>query len=222
MEARRQSGFGASASAPALARLPLGAGAVAMARAPGLLAAGRRLGSRPPPLFLPEITLAALASSRGSPQRFASSPLAALAACARGGWYRHRSAARNRRYRLRHRRRPRPARHRCRRRGPAKVALLVPLSGANAELGQAMLDAAQLALFETGSDRLTLVPRDTGGTAAGAASAARAAIGEGAQLILGPAARRRGRGRQADRARRAHQRHCVFDRNPAWPAAMSF
>ena len=70
--------------------------------------------------------------------------------------------------------------------GPAKVALLVPLSGANAELGQALLDAAQLALFESGSDRLILVPRDTGGNAAGAAGAARAVIGDGARLILGP------------------------------------
>ena len=70
--------------------------------------------------------------------------------------------------------------------GPQKVALLVPLSGANAELGQAILDAAQLALFETGGDRLTLVPRDTGGNAAGAANAARAAIGDGVHLILGP------------------------------------
>ena len=60
--------------------------------------------------------------------------------------------------------------------GPEKVALLVPLSGANAELGQAILDAAQLALFEAGGDRLTLVPRDTGGNAAGAANAARAVI----------------------------------------------
>ena len=70
--------------------------------------------------------------------------------------------------------------------GPAKVALLVPLSGANAELGQALLDAAQLALFESGADRLILVPRDTGGNAAGAAGAARAVIGEGARLMLGP------------------------------------
>jgi branched-chain amino acid transport system substrate-binding protein len=70
--------------------------------------------------------------------------------------------------------------------GPAKVAFLVPLSGANAELGQAMLDAAQLALFEAPDDRLTLVPRDTGGNAAGAAKAARAVIGDGARLILGP------------------------------------
>jgi ABC-type branched-subunit amino acid transport system substrate-binding protein len=70
--------------------------------------------------------------------------------------------------------------------GPAKVAFLVPLSGANAELGQAMLDAAQLALFEAPDDRLTLVPRDTGGNAEGAAKAARAVIGDGARLILGP------------------------------------
>ena len=66
------------------------------------------------------------------------------------------------------------------------MALLVPLSGANAELGQAILDAAQLALFETPGDRLTLVPRDTGGSADGAAKAARAVIGDGARLILGP------------------------------------
>jgi branched-chain amino acid transport system substrate-binding protein len=70
--------------------------------------------------------------------------------------------------------------------GPAKVALLVPLSGANAELGQALLDAAQLALFEIGGERLVLIPRDTGGNAAGAASAARAVVGDGARLILGP------------------------------------
>jgi ABC-type branched-subunit amino acid transport system substrate-binding protein len=69
--------------------------------------------------------------------------------------------------------------------GPLKVALLVPLSGPNGELGKAMLEAAQLALFTTGSERLTLVPRDTAGTT-GAAGAARSAIAEGAQLILGP------------------------------------
>jgi branched-chain amino acid transport system substrate-binding protein len=70
--------------------------------------------------------------------------------------------------------------------GPAKVALLVPQSGPNAGLGQAILNAAQLALFETGGDQLTLVPRDTKGTTAGAAEAARAAVGEGVGLILGP------------------------------------
>src|SRR5258707_1139869 len=70
--------------------------------------------------------------------------------------------------------------------GPVKVALLVPLSGPNADLGKSMLEAAQLALFQTGNDQLTLVPRDTGGTPDGAANAARAVIGEGAKLILGP------------------------------------
>jgi len=66
------------------------------------------------------------------------------------------------------------------------VALLVPLSGANAELGRAILDAAQLALFEVPGERLILVPRDTAGTADGAAKAARAVIDDGAKLILGP------------------------------------
>jgi len=70
--------------------------------------------------------------------------------------------------------------------GPVKVAVLLPLSGANAELGKAMLEAAQMALFTTGNDRLTLVPRDTTGTPDGAAGAARTAIADGAQLILGP------------------------------------
>ena len=70
--------------------------------------------------------------------------------------------------------------------GSVKVALLVPLSGANAELGHAILDAAQLALFEVPDERLILVPRDTAGTAEGAAKAARAVIDDGTKLILGP------------------------------------
>jgi branched-chain amino acid transport system substrate-binding protein len=67
-----------------------------------------------------------------------------------------------------------------------KVALLVPLTGNAAELGQGMLEAAQLALFDLGDDQFQLVPRDTKGTPGGATEAARAAIAEGAQLILGP------------------------------------
>jgi ABC-type branched-subunit amino acid transport system substrate-binding protein len=67
-----------------------------------------------------------------------------------------------------------------------KVALLLPLSGPNADLGKTMLEAAQLALFTTGSDKLTLIPRDTTGTASGAADAAKAVIADGAKLILGP------------------------------------
>ena len=67
-----------------------------------------------------------------------------------------------------------------------KVAVLLPLSGANADLGKAMLEAAQLALFTMGSDNLTLVPRDTTGTVQGAADAAKAVIADGAKLIIGP------------------------------------
>jgi branched-chain amino acid transport system substrate-binding protein len=67
-----------------------------------------------------------------------------------------------------------------------KVALLLPLSGPNADLGKAMLEAAQLALFTTGSNKLTLIPRDTTGTADGTVSAAKSVIAEGAKLILGP------------------------------------
>jgi branched-chain amino acid transport system substrate-binding protein len=70
--------------------------------------------------------------------------------------------------------------------GPAKVALLVPLSGPNAGLGNAILNAAQMALFETANGQLTLVPRDTSGTPAGAAEAAHSAVADGAALILGP------------------------------------
>jgi ABC-type branched-subunit amino acid transport system substrate-binding protein len=66
------------------------------------------------------------------------------------------------------------------------VALLVPLSGPNAGLGNAILDAAQMALFDTGGEQLTLVPRDTHGTPAGAAAAARSAVADGVNLILGP------------------------------------
>lgn len=64
------------------------------------------------------------------------------------------------------------------------VSILLPLSGGYAELGQAMLRAAQLALPEGESPGLDA--RDTRGTPDGAANAAREAIAAGAGLILGP------------------------------------
>lgn len=67
-----------------------------------------------------------------------------------------------------------------------KVALLLPLTGPSAGIGQSMLDAAQLALFDMAGDRFELLPRDTKGSPAGAAEAARLALAEGARLILGP------------------------------------
>ena len=68
--------------------------------------------------------------------------------------------------------------------GPRRVALLLPLTGSNAEVGQAMLKAAQLALAAPGSPQLD--SRDTGGTADGAMKAAREALAAGDTLILGP------------------------------------
>ncbi len=70
--------------------------------------------------------------------------------------------------------------------GVVRVGLLLPLSGRHAKLGQALLNAAQLALFDLADDRFALIVRDTGGTPAGAQAAARSAIQEGAGLILGP------------------------------------
>ena len=65
-----------------------------------------------------------------------------------------------------------------------RVAILLPLSGARADIGQAMLHAAQLALDGPGAP--TLDAKDTGGTPQGAATAAQQAVAEGAGLILGP------------------------------------
>lgn len=67
-----------------------------------------------------------------------------------------------------------------------KIALLVPLSGPHSDLGQALLQSAQLAMFDMGYDNLEIMPRDTLGTAAGAQNAVREALQDGAQLILGP------------------------------------
>jgi ABC-type branched-subunit amino acid transport system substrate-binding protein len=67
-----------------------------------------------------------------------------------------------------------------------KVALLLPLSGDQAALGDSLLQASQLALFEAPDSNVELLVRDTGDSSFGAAQAAQEAINEGAQLILGP------------------------------------
>jgi branched-chain amino acid transport system substrate-binding protein len=69
---------------------------------------------------------------------------------------------------------------------PVKVAILLPLSGESSALGQSMLQAAQLALFDLGASTFELLPRDTKGTEEGARVAAEQAVANGAQLILGP------------------------------------
>ena len=68
----------------------------------------------------------------------------------------------------------------------ARVALLLPLTGQHARIGEAMLNAAELALYDVAVDDFVLLPRDTGGTPEGARAAAEDALANGTTLILGP------------------------------------
>ncbi|MGB0631095.1 MAG: penicillin-binding protein activator [Alphaproteobacteria bacterium] len=70
-------------------------------------------------------------------------------------------------------------------RNKMRVALLVPLSGQRGALGQALLDAATLAVFDVADGDFVLVPIDTKGTAEGAAAAAEEAIAAGVRLVIG-------------------------------------
>ncbi|MDB5686907.1 MAG: ABC-type branched-chain amino acid transport system periplasmic component-like protein [Rhizorhabdus sp.] len=64
-----------------------------------------------------------------------------------------------------------------------RVALLVPLTGTNAAVGQSIANAATMALIDTGNKSIRMTTYDT---AAGAAAAAARAIAEGNRLFLGP------------------------------------
>lgn len=68
--------------------------------------------------------------------------------------------------------------------GPPRVALLLPLTGHYADVGQAMLKAAQLTLQNPNSPVLDV--QDTGGDPARAGSAAQQAVASGDRMILGP------------------------------------
>ncbi|OJY69878.1 MAG: penicillin-binding protein activator [Sphingobium sp. 66-54] len=64
-----------------------------------------------------------------------------------------------------------------------RVALLVPMSGANAGVGRSIANATTMALLDTRTERLRITTYDTG---KGAAAAAQRAVAEGNKLILGP------------------------------------
>lgn len=70
--------------------------------------------------------------------------------------------------------------------GPARAALLLPLSGPHAATGEALSNAAQLALFDRAATSMALLPRDTGGTPDGAVAALRDALAQGVDIVLGP------------------------------------
>jgi ABC-type branched-subunit amino acid transport system substrate-binding protein len=65
-----------------------------------------------------------------------------------------------------------------------RVAVLVPLSGANAGVGQSIADAANLALLDTGGERIRITVYDT--ARGGPVAAANEAIADGNGLFLGP------------------------------------
>ncbi|OYZ34405.1 MAG: penicillin-binding protein activator, partial [Novosphingobium sp. 16-62-11] len=67
--------------------------------------------------------------------------------------------------------------------GRHRVALLVPMTGANAAVGQSIANAATMALLDTNAANLRITTYDT---ATGAGTAAARAISDGNKLILGP------------------------------------
>lgn len=64
-----------------------------------------------------------------------------------------------------------------------RVALLVPLTGANAGVGQSIANATQLAILDTRNEQIRVTSYDTN---LGAAAAAQKAVADGNRLILGP------------------------------------
>ncbi|MXO61674.1 penicillin-binding protein activator [Qipengyuania oceanensis] len=64
-----------------------------------------------------------------------------------------------------------------------RIALLVPLSGSNAAVGQSISNATTMALLDTNADNLRITTYDT---ASGARAAAKQAVADGNKVILGP------------------------------------
>lgn len=64
-----------------------------------------------------------------------------------------------------------------------RIALLVPMTGANAGVGESIANAATMAVLDTGGKTIRVTTYDT---ATGAAAAAQKAIADGNRLILGP------------------------------------
>ncbi|WP_174247491.1 penicillin-binding protein activator [Methylocapsa sp. S129] len=72
--------------------------------------------------------------------------------------------------------------------GPVRIGLILPLTqGSNpSAVGASLRNAAQLAVEESGASDVTLMILDDHSTPEGAAQAAQAAIGAGAELLIGP------------------------------------
>ncbi len=72
--------------------------------------------------------------------------------------------------------------------GQVKIGLLLPLSapGNGSAVGVALKNAAELAVTEFNGPNIQILVKDDKGTAEGAAAAAREALAQGAELIIGP------------------------------------
>jgi|SRR5271166_12436 len=72
--------------------------------------------------------------------------------------------------------------------GPTRVGMILPLTqnGASSPVGVSMRNAAQLAVDEFAGTYITLMIQDDRSTPDGAAQAAQAELGAGAELLLGP------------------------------------
>ncbi|MGB2270430.1 MAG: penicillin-binding protein activator, partial [Candidatus Micropelagos thuwalensis] len=73
--------------------------------------------------------------------------------------------------------------------GRIRVGLLLPFESSNETVNEVATDlfnAAQLAVFDVNRPEITLIVKPTNGTKKGAVRAARAALNEGVQIIIGP------------------------------------
>jgi branched-chain amino acid transport system substrate-binding protein len=72
--------------------------------------------------------------------------------------------------------------------GPVRIGMILPLTqnGAPSPVGVSMRNAAQLAIDEFAAPQITLMIEDDHSSSDGAAQAAQAELGAGAELILGP------------------------------------
>jgi branched-chain amino acid transport system substrate-binding protein len=72
--------------------------------------------------------------------------------------------------------------------GPVRIGLVLPLTqgGKDSGIGQAMLNAAQMALDDGGAGDVTLMALDDRSTPEAAATAAQAEVKAGAEIIVGP------------------------------------
>lgn len=70
--------------------------------------------------------------------------------------------------------------------GPIRIAILLPLSGPEAPTGQALLNAATMALFDAYDPRLTLLPFDTKSDGLETERVAHQALEAGVDIVLGP------------------------------------